>query len=413
MTDVDLSICIPTYNRLSYLTAVIEALGPLRARLRTEIVVSDDASTDGTPAFLDRLAAGDPTVRVIHQPRRLGGFANTAYVLRAARGRYAVYHGDDDRLNADLLLPVVTWLDANPGHAAVYGPVDSYDLATGVSVGKGLHSSEIVEFDDDARVQLIEYVAMGLTPEHAVYRAEALRRTVHDPRIYWSLGFLDAALRLGRVRFAPDAFYRAVQRHWVGETRPQLGNELLANIVTFETFRAGLEMIAGGQRQLTARPDACARVSAAIDRTVRLRQSAALDFLMAQRQWPAFVHTYRVLALRRALPRAFPAEQLAEIALRAAAAALVERCAVGRHGGIALVGLQAIAAMLDGLLREAGVGDVRHLAEAAAARPAVGAGDDLLYLCEGPGSALALRAAGAPASAIVELDGVLRAWRLD
>src|ERR1043165_5594978 len=73
MAAVVLSICIPTFNRLDYVRGVVEALDSLRARLPVELVISDDASSDGTPAWLDALAARDPAVRVYHQPRLIGG----------------------------------------------------------------------------------------------------------------------------------------------------------------------------------------------------------------------------------------------------------------------------------------------------------------------------------------------------
>src|SRR5215831_10200855 len=110
MSAALLSICIPTYNRLGYLTQALDSLAPLRARLSTEVVVSDDGSSDGTRAFLAARAAADPGIRVIEQATRLGGLLNTAAVMRAARGRFAVYLADDDRLIVDEVARLVGWL---------------------------------------------------------------------------------------------------------------------------------------------------------------------------------------------------------------------------------------------------------------------------------------------------------------
>jgi len=345
-----LSICIPTYNRRTYLEGVLAALAPIRARIDAEIVVSDDASTDDTASLLETFAAREPRVRVIRQMRRLGGFANTIQVLRAARGRFAVYHGDDDRLAEDGLVEALDFLQAHPDHAALYAPVDSYDLATDRSLGHGLHASDVLEFDTNRRVELIDYVCLGVTPEHAVYRTDALAGVIHDPQIYWSLTLLAAALRSGTVRFALTPFYRAVQSHWPGERRDQLFHRLMADALAWETFRAGLEVILAGQPGLLAQPERLAAVRARIDGTIARRQGMALDFLIAQQRAVEFVHVYRMLALRGALPHGFAPAVLFGVTVQAVGQVLLDYSALHGFARIVLVGLGDVGALMTSLM---------------------------------------------------------------
>jgi glycosyltransferase involved in cell wall biosynthesis len=348
--EPQLSICIPTYNRCGYLEQVLAALAPIRARVDAEIVVSDDASSDDTAEFLAGFAAREPRVRLYRQPKRIGGFANTIFVLRAARGRFTVYHGDDDRLAEDGLVDALAFLEAHPGYAALYAPVEGYDLATNRSLGYGLYTEQAFDFDHERRIDLIAYVSAGLTPEHAVYRTAGLASVIHDPQIYWSLSLLDAALRAGTIRFVPKPFYRAIQSHWPGERRDQMFQGLMADIIAWETFRSGLEAILAAQPGGLAQRERFAQARAQIDRTLAQRQGVALDFLSAQRRWVEFVHIYRVLAMRGALPRAFPTTDLLRISLQAVAALISDYRALHGFGRVILAGLGDTAGVLVDML---------------------------------------------------------------
>jgi glycosyltransferase involved in cell wall biosynthesis len=67
-----LSILIPVYNEARTLRTIIRRVLASPVGLPLELVCVDDGSRDGSPEILDELAAADPRIRVIRQPRNMG-----------------------------------------------------------------------------------------------------------------------------------------------------------------------------------------------------------------------------------------------------------------------------------------------------------------------------------------------------
>jgi glycosyltransferase involved in cell wall biosynthesis len=90
-----LTVVFPMYNEEAYLERAVAAAREALERFDYEIVIVDDASTDGTGALADALARADPRVHVVHNPvnRRLGGALRAGY---AAATKELVFYTDAD-----------------------------------------------------------------------------------------------------------------------------------------------------------------------------------------------------------------------------------------------------------------------------------------------------------------------------
>jgi glycosyltransferase involved in cell wall biosynthesis len=114
-----LSIGLPVYNGESLLPAAIDAL--LGQSYRDfELIISDNASTDGTAEICRRYAEQDPRVRYIRQPRTIGMVANHNFLVGAARGEFFKWGSHDDLYARDYLLRCVDALDDHPEAALAH-----------------------------------------------------------------------------------------------------------------------------------------------------------------------------------------------------------------------------------------------------------------------------------------------------
>ena len=89
------SVVTPVWNAEGTLG---EAVASLRAQTRGdwEMLLVDDGSTDGSRALAERLAAGEPRIRLLGWPDNRGAAAARNAGIRAARGRFIAFLDADD-----------------------------------------------------------------------------------------------------------------------------------------------------------------------------------------------------------------------------------------------------------------------------------------------------------------------------
>lgn len=79
--EVEGSVIVPCYNASAFLDECIESILGQRTDRSFEVIAVDDGSTDDTGRILDRFAARDDRLRVVHQENRGSlAFATLAYL---------------------------------------------------------------------------------------------------------------------------------------------------------------------------------------------------------------------------------------------------------------------------------------------------------------------------------------------
>jgi glycosyltransferase involved in cell wall biosynthesis len=126
MSVPQVSIAIAAYNRAHLIGRTLESL--LRQSFGDfEIVISDDASADGTREVCERYAAIDPRIRYSRNEQRLGLGGNCSRVLAMTRGEFVVLAGDDDIYEPTFLERLLVEMRREPSLSIAACRVDLID----------------------------------------------------------------------------------------------------------------------------------------------------------------------------------------------------------------------------------------------------------------------------------------------
>jgi len=103
----NVSIVIPAYNAQSYIGSAIRS-AQAQTMSNLEIIVVDDASTDGTAAIVQEFSGADRRVRYARMEKNSGPAASRNCGLRLARGEWIALLDADDRFHPNRLEVLLT-----------------------------------------------------------------------------------------------------------------------------------------------------------------------------------------------------------------------------------------------------------------------------------------------------------------
>ena len=109
-----LTIAVPTFNRVDKLEKCLNIiLNEIQGR-PVELLVSDNASTDGTEDFMKRFSQENPAVTYIRNSENIGPDRNFMNCYEKAAADYAVLIGDDDVLLPGVIDKILEAVSAKP-----------------------------------------------------------------------------------------------------------------------------------------------------------------------------------------------------------------------------------------------------------------------------------------------------------
>lgn len=276
--DEVVSIVVPVFNAERYvresLTSILsQTYSPL------QVIVMDDASTDGSGEIAADIARSDDRVQVYRQTKNAGQFATVNAGLELARGRFvAVYHADDV-YHPEIVAREVAFLREHPSASAVFTLAVLIDEA-GREFGRMRPLPPEIEAADLLPYQLVlnallRHTCTFLASPSALARREVyaalgghaleygirsdldmwLRIARHGPvgllrdhLLKYRVGDHNESSRYRQLRTQPDLFFSVI------DNRLANGDRQLAEpdaMTAYEAHRAADLLIAAGNAYLT------------------------------------------------------------------------------------------------------------------------------------------------------------------
>jgi len=203
-----ISVAIPAYNCERYISQSIESLlGQTFGDF--EMVISDNASTDGTEEICQRYASQDRRVRYVRRTENIGGPGNFRYVFSLCTAPYHKWSTADDYWHPKFLEEAVAALDKEPDVVLCYPKTTLID-EHGDKLEDYADNLELAQDSPRDRMRAL-YRDIGLCNAHlGLSRRDAMLKTGLISRHKTSdVDYLGEMALLGKFRLLPDIrFFR-------------------------------------------------------------------------------------------------------------------------------------------------------------------------------------------------------------
>jgi glycosyltransferase involved in cell wall biosynthesis len=192
------SIIVNVYNGERYVAECLDSIERLEGGYALQVLVVDDASSDGTAKVLSRYDR--PPFEVVRLEKNVGAAAAVSHAFGLVKGKYVARIDYDDRYNPNFLTASMAALDRHPDAAFVCGRVRQIDAGGRPGVVSGPHDyGEEAGCRDRFRSLLTRHFVTAPT---ILGRPEHWRRAIPVPK---GMDFCDWYMNLTMAEAAPVA----------------------------------------------------------------------------------------------------------------------------------------------------------------------------------------------------------------
>jgi glycosyltransferase involved in cell wall biosynthesis len=204
-----------------------------------ELIISDNASTDGTGEIAQAYAKSDDRIRYYRSEKNMGAGWNACRVYELATGKYFKWAAADDLLEPDLLRRCVEILESDPGCVVAYARTKEVDkngnfIKYYVTPMRNTNSSDPV-----ARFREMLLILHRCYQIFGVMRMSALRKIPPQGIYVNGDGVLLARMSLlGRFHEVPEPLF--INRRHIGQSSATLPARLRQRRVCLTTRHSNL-----------------------------------------------------------------------------------------------------------------------------------------------------------------------------
>jgi glycosyltransferase involved in cell wall biosynthesis len=206
-----ISIGLPVFNGERYLAGALNCL--VRQDFEDfELIISNNASTDGTDAICRDFANRDPRIRYYRSETNIGASPNYNRVFKLARGEFFKWASHDDECHISLLRRCLERFEEGPASAVLVFPKSEIIDEVGEA---RFQSPDAVDSLSPRPLKRLARVLYHVTFANALWgliRSDALRRTRLMGCLEADLVLLGELSMLGELIEIPEILY-SQRRH--------------------------------------------------------------------------------------------------------------------------------------------------------------------------------------------------------
>jgi len=246
MSEILLSIAIPTYNRAKWLRLCLDELLPqiIAVGNHVDVTVYDNASPDNTAELVQTYINMGSQVSYVRNAENIGSDRNIAQCFNLAKGRYVLILGDDDVILEGGLLKLTDLLAAN-------------DFGVAFISAYGYNNNFKQEKPEQATVQPLVFKDKNAFVKKCATNAAFISSLIINRKI---MKDVDANQYVGTALVQTHLFYEAISReskslyvseYLIAAKRIESRDYNVINIFTIEFNRALQYLVLKGLDQET------------------------------------------------------------------------------------------------------------------------------------------------------------------